>query len=165
MPAQLKMEIDNGRWTVLTSISDGMKSRGGANLELLGDGSILASGKNPEWDTYLITTNVPLRHIRAIRLEVIPDASLPHRAQGRCSDGWFGLNEFRVLIIGEPRSLDTVVVTTPEVRDYQPLVKLKYFVGLTIPETSEAMGILTATAERYWKIARAWLHSQLTCTE
>ena len=45
------------------------------------------------------------------------------------------------------------------------LVKLKYFVGLTIPETSEAMGISTATAERYWKFARAWLHSQLKCSE
>jgi RNA polymerase sigma factor (TIGR02999 family) len=44
------------------------------------------------------------------------------------------------------------------------LVKLKYFAGLTIPEASEAMSISTATAERYWKFARAWLHSQLkTC--
>ena len=41
------------------------------------------------------------------------------------------------------------------------LVKLKYFAGLTIPEASEAMGVSTATAERYWKFARAWLFSQL----
>jgi len=41
------------------------------------------------------------------------------------------------------------------------LVKLKYFGGLTIPEASAAMGISTATAERYWRFARAWLHSQL----
>ena len=45
--------------------------------------------------------------------------------------------------------------------DKAKLVKLKYFAGLTIPEASEAMGISTATAERYWKFARAWLHSQL----
>ncbi len=36
------------------------------------------------------------------------------------------------------------------------LVKLKYFAGLTIPETSQAMGVSTATAERYWKFSRAW---------
>jgi RNA polymerase sigma factor (TIGR02999 family) len=42
------------------------------------------------------------------------------------------------------------------------LVKLKYFAGLTIPEASEAMKISTATAERYWRFARAWLHSQLS---
>ncbi|MFN7732929.1 MAG: ECF-type sigma factor [Pirellula sp.] len=45
--------------------------------------------------------------------------------------------------------------------DKAMLVKLKYFAGLTTPEASEAMGISTATAERYWKFARAWLHSQL----
>ena len=45
------------------------------------------------------------------------------------------------------------------------LVKLKYFAGLTIPEASEAMSISTATAERYWKFARAWLHSQLKTSD
>ncbi|QDT11986.1 ECF-type sigma factor [Planctomycetes bacterium K23_9] len=45
--------------------------------------------------------------------------------------------------------------------DKAELVKLKYFAGLTIPEASEAIGVSTATAERYWKFARAWLHSQL----
>lgn len=49
--------------------------------------------------------------------------------------------------------------------DKAKLVKLKYFAGLTITEASEAMGISTATAERYWKFARAWLHSQLRSSE
>ena len=45
------------------------------------------------------------------------------------------------------------------------LVKLRYFAGLTIPEASEALGILTATAERSWRFSRAWLHAQLRGTE
>ena len=45
------------------------------------------------------------------------------------------------------------------------LVKLKYFAGLTITEASQAMGVSTATAERYWKFARAWLHSQLKSSD
>ncbi|MFN9719426.1 MAG: ECF-type sigma factor [Planctomycetota bacterium] len=45
--------------------------------------------------------------------------------------------------------------------DKARLVKLKYFAELTISEASQAMGISTATAERYWKFARAWLHSEL----
>jgi len=49
--------------------------------------------------------------------------------------------------------------------DKAKLVKLKYFAGLTIPEASESMGVSTATAERYWKFARAWLHSQLKSGE
>lgn len=45
--------------------------------------------------------------------------------------------------------------------DKAKLVKLRYFAGLTIPEASQAMGSSTATAERTWKFARAWLHSQM----
>ena len=45
--------------------------------------------------------------------------------------------------------------------DKAKLVKLRYFAGLTIPEASEAIGISTATAERHWRFARAWLHSAL----
>jgi RNA polymerase sigma factor (TIGR02999 family) len=46
--------------------------------------------------------------------------------------------------------------------DKARLVKLKYFAGLTIPEASQLMGISTATAERYWRFSKAWLHSRLT---
>lgn len=45
--------------------------------------------------------------------------------------------------------------------DKAKLVKMKYFAGLTVPEAARAMDISTPTAERYWKFARAWLHSQL----
>lgn len=41
------------------------------------------------------------------------------------------------------------------------LVKLKYFAGLTIAQVAEAMKISTATAERHWKFARVWLHSEI----
>jgi RNA polymerase sigma factor (TIGR02999 family) len=37
------------------------------------------------------------------------------------------------------------------------LVELRYFGGLTIEETSEAMGTSPATVKRQWMVARAWL--------
>ena len=37
------------------------------------------------------------------------------------------------------------------------LVKFRYFVGMTIPQAAEAMGISKATADRHWSYARAWL--------
>ena len=37
------------------------------------------------------------------------------------------------------------------------LVELRYFGGLTIEETGEAMGISPATVKRQWTVARAWL--------
>ena len=41
------------------------------------------------------------------------------------------------------------------------LVKLRYFAGLTIPQAAEILGISSATADRYWAYARAWLHAEL----
>ena len=37
------------------------------------------------------------------------------------------------------------------------LVKLRYFVGLTIEEAAEVLGISAPTAKRDWTYARAWL--------
>ena len=37
------------------------------------------------------------------------------------------------------------------------LVKLRYFVGLTIEETADALGISPATAKRHWAYSKAWL--------
>ena len=44
------------------------------------------------------------------------------------------------------------------------LVKLRYFAGLTNEEASQALGISTATAERRWAFARAWLYRQMSAT-
>ena len=41
------------------------------------------------------------------------------------------------------------------------VVKLRYFVGLTIPEIAEVMGISEPTAKRYWSFARAWLYEEI----
>jgi RNA polymerase sigma factor (TIGR02999 family) len=42
------------------------------------------------------------------------------------------------------------------------LVKLRFFAGLTMPETAQALGISLATAERYWTYARTWLYAELS---
>jgi RNA polymerase sigma factor (TIGR02999 family) len=41
------------------------------------------------------------------------------------------------------------------------LVKLRYFLGCTISEAAEILGIATATAEEDWTYAKAWLRRQL----
>jgi RNA polymerase sigma factor (TIGR02999 family) len=42
------------------------------------------------------------------------------------------------------------------------LVKLRYFAGLPIREAAAAVGISTATADRYWAYARAWLQREMS---
>jgi RNA polymerase sigma factor (TIGR02999 family) len=42
------------------------------------------------------------------------------------------------------------------------LVELRYFGGLTIEETAEALGVSPATVKREWALARAWLRRELS---
>ena len=41
------------------------------------------------------------------------------------------------------------------------LVKLRYFVGMTITEASEILGISEPTAKRWWRYSRAWLYREI----
>jgi RNA polymerase sigma factor (TIGR02999 family) len=42
------------------------------------------------------------------------------------------------------------------------IVELRYFAGLTIEETADALGISPATLKRRWAMARAWLFRELS---
>ena len=42
------------------------------------------------------------------------------------------------------------------------LVELRYFVGLSIEETAEALELSPATLKRRWALARAWLFRELS---
>ena len=87
---------------------DRFVSAGGATLTKQKDGSILASGDNPACDTYTITAGSELKGITAIRLEVLPDRSLPGNGPGRAVNGNFALTEFRVT--AAPRGSQTAAV-------------------------------------------------------
>lgn len=45
------------------------------------------------------------------------------------------------------------------------LVKLRYFVGMTIEEAAEVLGISEATAKRWWAYARAWLFNEINAAK
>jgi RNA polymerase sigma factor (sigma-70 family) len=45
------------------------------------------------------------------------------------------------------------------------LVKLRFFVGLTIEEAADILGISVATAKRHWTYARAWLHAEISAVQ
>lgn len=42
------------------------------------------------------------------------------------------------------------------------IVEMRFFAGLTIDEAADALGISTATVEREWAVAKAWLYGQLS---
>jgi RNA polymerase sigma factor (TIGR02999 family) len=41
------------------------------------------------------------------------------------------------------------------------IVEMRYFGGLTVEETAEALEISAKTVRRDWEVARAWLHGEL----
>jgi RNA polymerase sigma factor (TIGR02999 family) len=42
------------------------------------------------------------------------------------------------------------------------VVELKFFAGLSIDETAQALKVSTATVERDWTVAKAWLYQRLS---
>jgi len=42
------------------------------------------------------------------------------------------------------------------------IVELRYFGGLTIEESAEALNVSPATVKREWRMARAWLYRRLS---
>lgn len=41
------------------------------------------------------------------------------------------------------------------------IVELRFFGGLSVEETADALGISTATVKRDWRMAKAWLHREM----
>jgi RNA polymerase sigma factor (TIGR02999 family) len=42
------------------------------------------------------------------------------------------------------------------------IVELRFFGGLSIEETSQALGMSPATVKRYWTTAKLWLHNEMS---
>jgi len=59
---------------------------------------------------------------------------------------------------------DALTRLTAKDRVKAELVKLRYFAGLTTQEAAAILGISTATADRYWAYARAWLQNEIAAT-
>jgi RNA polymerase sigma-70 factor, ECF subfamily len=71
------------------------------------------------------------------------------------------------LIAGGSRSIDLLALDQALERlaaldaEQARLVELRFFGGLTIEETAEAMSISPATVKRHWTVACAWLAREL----
>jgi hypothetical protein len=89
-----------GLWTVL-DLQD-LRSAGGATLQKLADGSVLASGENGKTDVFTFSARSSLKNVTAIRIEALPDASLPNGGPGRAGHGNAVLGEIRVEAGGRP---------------------------------------------------------------
>jgi RNA polymerase sigma factor (TIGR02999 family) len=63
-----------------------------------------------------------------------------------------------VLVLQVNDALEKFALEEPEKAE---LVKLRYFVGLTLNESAQALDIAEPTARRWWAYARAWLLKEM----
>jgi mono/diheme cytochrome c family protein len=84
------MRREPSTWTVLTPRN--LSATGGVRLTAAPDGSVIATGPNPGETTYTIDANPGVNPVTALRLEALPDASLPKGGPGRDPYGNFQMN-------------------------------------------------------------------------
>jgi RNA polymerase sigma factor (TIGR02999 family) len=89
------------------------------------------------------------------------------RSAGKRGSGGMKLSLDEAIYLTDERaailvSLDDVLKELAEFDEEKArLVELRYFGGLTVEETAQAMGISVPTAVRYWRSARAWLLTRM----
>jgi hypothetical protein len=89
-------ETAGRHWIILDVTS--AKSKGEATLTPQADGSVLAGGKNPKFDTYTLVAPTALTGIRTVRLEALAHPLLVKGGPGRAGNGNFALSDFRVTV-------------------------------------------------------------------
>ncbi len=107
-----------------------------------------------------------LRHFRSIvaraMRQVLVDAAR-HRATSKGGGGQFRVTITDAIagptvepleVLALDRALEELAATDPR---RAQVVELRFFEGLDVDQTAEAMGISTATVKRDWRLARAWL--------
>ena len=118
LPAAVaKFEANASRTAVWTPLEPKeMKSIGKATFTKQKDNSILVTGPNVAPETYTITFETKMDGITGIRLEALPDKSLPAQGPGRAQNGNFVLNEFKVDFIktGESGKAKNVKLVRPQ---------------------------------------------------
>jgi hypothetical protein len=99
-------KVGEPEWQII-KVEDAI-SENGATLTKQADGSVLVSGKNPDNDELVVTALTRMTKVSALKIEVLPDDSLPNKASGRAQDGGWILSEIQMLGDGKPISLATV---------------------------------------------------------
>lgn len=95
---QWEQDVKNRKveWTTLAPADS--TSAGGATFSIQPDGSLRASGASADKDVYTFTIPSTLKGITALRLDVLPDDTLPSHGPGRAANGNFVLHEIEAAL-------------------------------------------------------------------
>ena len=122
----------------------------------------LAGSNQPEWRNRAYFFAAAAEAMRRILVEHARRKQSLKRGSGAIREE---LDE-SVLVLAAPpeellavhEALDELALEDPQAAE---LVKLRYFVGMTMEEAAAALGIATRSAERIWTYARVWLRHEI----
>jgi RNA polymerase sigma factor (TIGR02999 family) len=98
---------------------------------------------------------------------ILMDHARKHTAEKRGGDAEVLPIEEEILIVSHDKSaeliaLDDALKQLAEMDERKAkIVELRYFGGLSIEETAEVIGVSVPTVNREWRMAKAWLYSEL----
>ena len=93
------IEVNRDPWKRLEPVS--YSTRGKADIRKLDDQSLLVGPKHPDNDVYSVATKPNVKKITAIRLDALPDKSLPKNGPGLAGNGNFVMTGFEAAIGGK----------------------------------------------------------------
>ena len=141
------------------------RERPGQTLQptaLVHEAYLRLAGAGTPWNDERHFVGIAARSMRQILVE---------RARARgAQKRWAGLNRVSLsdslAVAADPESmlpaLDDALTRLEAIDPEQArIVELRYFAGLSIDETADALGISPATLKRRWSLARAWLFREL----
>jgi RNA polymerase sigma factor (TIGR02999 family) len=117
----------------------------------------------PQWESRTHFFAIAAQLMRQILVDYARRRRASKRGSGACM-----LTLDDAMILPQRKDLDVVAIddalhALAEVDPRQSrVVELRFFAGLSLEEISEVMGIATATVQRDWTAARAWLHREIS---
>ncbi|MDM7921171.1 MAG: sigma-70 family RNA polymerase sigma factor [Pyrinomonadaceae bacterium] len=99
---------------------------------------------------------------------ILMDHARKHLANKRGGDAEILPLEEEILVVSHDKSAELVALddALQQLGEIDPqkarIVELRYFGGLSIEETAEVLAISVPTVNRHWRMAKAWLYSELS---
>ncbi len=125
----------------------------------------LVDQRSVEWESRTHFFAIAAQMMRRI---LVDHARTKHRDKRGGDDAVkVSLDEAMLMVVDEKNvdliALDEVLNRLEKIDEQQArVVELRFFSGLSLEETAEALKISRATAARDWAMAKAWLHRELT---
>jgi RNA polymerase sigma factor (TIGR02999 family) len=110
-------------------------------------------------------------HFFAMASEMMRRILVDHarrRKMAKRSGGWARVTLDAEVARADPPDVDLLDLDAAltDLASFDPrksrVAELRFFGGLSVDETADALGISGATADRDWQVARAWLYARLT---